>query len=257
MHAILLCAGFGTRLHPLTKHTPNALLEVAGKPVLDYQMDQLIELPGLEEIHVVVNSRFAAHFYRWEERWLERLAARGIRLYLHNDGSLDEERRLGEVGDLAFVLRLIDPAKGALVSAGDNVYRFALAPLWEQFQRSDENVVLALPERHHQVLQQHSVITFDDDHLVQQIVDRPESPPAQWVCPTLYFLQPSALGRVNGYLETSEEDDRLACFIDHLAGQEPVRVVPLPEGRLRLHINTRYMYDKARTLLKEEAPVVA
>ena len=35
MIAILLCAGFSTRLDPLTRETPNALLDVAGRPVLD------------------------------------------------------------------------------------------------------------------------------------------------------------------------------------------------------------------------------
>ncbi|MEX1055867.1 MAG: sugar phosphate nucleotidyltransferase, partial [Rhodothermales bacterium] len=203
MVAILLCAGFGTRLYPLTKNRPNALLDIAGKPVVDYQIEQLLELPDLREIHVVMNSRFASHFYSWWIEWRVRCEERGITLQLHNDGSIDDEHRLGEVGDLGFVLRRLDRASGAVVSAGDNIYRFSLTPIWDQFRSSDENLVLAFPETHRQVLQQHTVVEFDADRRLTAVHDQPQEPPAQWVCPRLYFLQPPALASVNEYLNAA------------------------------------------------------
>ncbi|MGW8187419.1 MAG: sugar phosphate nucleotidyltransferase, partial [Desulfobacterales bacterium] len=41
MMAILLCAGFATRLYPLTRDFPKALLPVAGRPVIDYLVEQV------------------------------------------------------------------------------------------------------------------------------------------------------------------------------------------------------------------------
>ena len=42
MDGIVLCAGYGTRLYPLTKNTPKPLLEVGGKPILGHILDKLV-----------------------------------------------------------------------------------------------------------------------------------------------------------------------------------------------------------------------
>lgn len=252
MVAILLCAGFGTRLYPITKKRPNALLDIAGKPVLDYQMEQLCGMEDLSEIHIVVNSRFAANFFPWWAKWRKQCEQYGITVKLHNDGSLDEENRLGEVGDLAFVARLVDTTKGVIVSAGDNIYRFPLRPIVDRFMQSDDSLVLAFPETHYAVLQQHTVIEFDDETRVTQIHDQSDDPPSQWICPNLYFLQPSALALVTDYLEHAGERDRLAQFLGYLVKNQPVRAVEMPHANLRLHINTRYMYEKAKEALSKE-----
>lgn len=252
MVAILLCAGFGTRLYPITKKRPNALLDIAGKPVLDYQMEQLCGLEDLSEIHVVVNSRFASDFFPWWARWRKHCEQQGITVRLHNDGSLDEETRLGEVGDLAFASRLVDTTKGVIVSAGDNIYRFPIRPIVERFIQSDESLVLAFPETHYAVLQQHTVIEFDDEKRVTKVYDQDDDPPTQWICPNLYFLRPSALALVSEYLEHAGERDRLPQFLGYLVDKEPVRAVEMLHGNMRLHINTRYMYEKAKETLGRE-----
>ena len=51
MIAVILCAGFATRMYPLTENFPKPLLTVAGRPVLDYLMDQIVALPRVQAIH--------------------------------------------------------------------------------------------------------------------------------------------------------------------------------------------------------------
>jgi L-glutamine-phosphate cytidylyltransferase len=52
MKAILLAAGMGTRLRPLTLTTPKSLVEVNGKPMLERQVEYLQEI-GVDDIYVV------------------------------------------------------------------------------------------------------------------------------------------------------------------------------------------------------------
>lgn len=52
MKAIILAAGQGTRLRPLTDHKPKCLIELAGKPLLEYQLNTL-RACGINDIHIV------------------------------------------------------------------------------------------------------------------------------------------------------------------------------------------------------------
>ncbi len=255
MDVILLCAGFGTRLQPLTRHTPKALLPLGDKPVLDYVAERVAEMPGISGLHLVANARFVSQFYQWHERWRPRLEARRIPFYLHSDGSTDEAKRLGSVGDLAFALQSFQPAGPILVMAGDAVYRFSLRTIAEEFLASGENRVLAIRERSWQVRQRYPVLQLGADDRVERILEAPEQPPSELICPRVYFLQHRALGYVQPYLNADGRPrDSLAAFMDYVAQQEPVRAVRVKTSRGWLDLETRYSYDKARELLGGAAP---
>ncbi len=84
--AIVLCAGFATRMYPLTKAFPKPLLKVAGRPVIDYLMDQLVELPDLHAIYLVSNEKFYPHFTEWKRSWEYNERLRCPVFELLNDG---------------------------------------------------------------------------------------------------------------------------------------------------------------------------
>lgn len=253
MRAILLCAGFATRMYPLTENFPKPLLEVAGKPVLDYLMDQLVELSYLQDIHIVTNARFFSHFEKWRQSWLPRLIEKSISLDIHNDGSTDNENRLGAVADLGFVLNKLAQLKPALVAAGDNIFRFSLLPICERFASKNENYIVALPETNLEKLQRTGVLEIDEYDMVKKLHEKPLNPPSNWTCPAVYFLQSQALERVADYLAQPDAKDAPGNFIAYLASQEKIYAAKV-DG-LRFDIGSMESFYQANEILQGE-PVI-
>ncbi|MEM7583491.1 MAG: sugar phosphate nucleotidyltransferase [Acidobacteriota bacterium] len=217
--AILLCAGYGTRMGALTASTPKPLLPVGSKPMLDYLLDLLLELEGLGAIHVVSNARYLAAFQSWAR---QRSKRHRREIFVHNDGSTSNDDRLGAIGDLQFALRHADAGAGALVTAGDNIFRFSLQPLWQAFRDRGHSYVLGLEERDPQKLRRTGVLELAEDQRVGRLHEKPQEPPSHWACPSLYCLQPSALERLPSYLAASDQHDEIGRFLGYLASREPL-----------------------------------
>ncbi|HLY75060.1 MAG TPA: sugar phosphate nucleotidyltransferase, partial [Planctomycetota bacterium] len=65
MDALILGAGYATRLYPLTKNRPKPLLPVGGVPIIERICRQLTELKDLQTIHVVSNHTFVDQYEAW------------------------------------------------------------------------------------------------------------------------------------------------------------------------------------------------
>src|SRR5438093_6213465 len=99
MNALLLAAGYATRLYPLTLHTPKPLLPVAGKPIAQYMVEQIEGIPAVQRLLIVTNHRFAPNFRKWAPGASGRLTIEVI-----DDETETNETRLGAIGDVAYVL---------------------------------------------------------------------------------------------------------------------------------------------------------
>jgi glucose-1-phosphate thymidylyltransferase len=247
MIAVLLCAGYATRLYPLTRDFPKPLLPVADRPVLDYLMDPLTVMEGLREIHLVTNTRFIRHFKTWGEGWRNRLETAGIGLILHNDGSTANANRRGACVDLELALgRAADP-EGILVAAGDNIFLFDLMPLWTAFCGGACHRIVVLPERDAARLRKTGVPVFGQGDRVRAVVEKPEKPPSQWCCPPIYFLKPSARSMLADFLQNGENTDAPGHFINYLCRQEHVEAFRL--DATRLDIGDEASYRRADRLM--------
>ena len=67
MIAILLAAGYATRLYPLTKDKPKSLLPLGSRLIIDYIMDSVDKIPGLTKVALITNSKFYPHFSEWAD----------------------------------------------------------------------------------------------------------------------------------------------------------------------------------------------
>ena len=62
MKAIILAAGYATRLYPLTKNWPKARLNVGKKTIMDRLTEQILAIDAIDEVHVVTNHKFGEVF---------------------------------------------------------------------------------------------------------------------------------------------------------------------------------------------------
>lgn len=99
MKAIILVAGYATRLYPLTINRPKALLTVNEKPIIDYIFDEIETIDEIDEVYVITNDRFFSDFNDWK---LSKKSQKPIKVI--NDGTDSDENKLGAIGDIRFLI---------------------------------------------------------------------------------------------------------------------------------------------------------
>ena len=131
MNAIILAAGYATRLYPLTLNRAKPLLVVGGKPIIEWVVDNLAVVTDLETIYIVTNDKFAADFEEWSSHY--QAAHPEFRFKIVNDGSTNDEDKLGAIGDINLVVTRENLSQsGLLVIAGDNLFAESLSNVVER-----------------------------------------------------------------------------------------------------------------------------
>ena len=119
MKCLILAAGYATRLYPLTENYPKPLLEVRGKTILDWLVDDIDTLGVVDEYVVISNHKYAHHFDAWAK-------AKQQKISVVDDGTVSNETRLGAVKDIQYAIDALGLDDDMLVIAGDNVLDFSL-----------------------------------------------------------------------------------------------------------------------------------
>jgi glucose-1-phosphate thymidylyltransferase len=225
MNALLLAAGYATRLYPLTINTPKPLLPVAGKPIADYMVEQLAAIPQIERLLVVTNAKFAPHFVGWAAAHRSRFSIDVV-----DDGTDTNETRLGAIGDVAFTLERFPALASAplFVLGGDNLVDFQLGDLVADFrtrntaQPAQASVICLVPETDPSQLRRSGVVTLGEDSRVVGFVEKPKDPPSNLTCPPFYVYPPAALALIPEYLAAGEPPDAPGNFVAWLHQRSPV-----------------------------------
>ena len=169
MIALVLAAGYATRLYPLTKGFPKPLLEVQGKPVLSWLLDDLETIPGIDGYVIVSNHVFLPFFQEWSrEHPLRR------KVTILDDGSTENENRLGAVKDILFSIDSLGLDDDLLVLAGDNVLEFSLKSFVDYFHQKKASCILRFEERDPERLRRTGVAEIDAEGSVLRMEEKPQ-----------------------------------------------------------------------------------
>jgi glucose-1-phosphate thymidylyltransferase len=216
MRAVILAAGYATRLRPLTDSVPKQLLPVGGRPMLDRILDRVRELDEVDGVHLVTNSRFAPDFREWA----------GPRdVSVHDDGTTSNEDRLGAVGDLGLVIEEAGlDGEEVLVLAGDNLFDFSLVDYaaWWRAKPGVASAVALYDVGDLELATHYGIADTDADDRVVHFVEKPSDPPSTLAATLVYLLPAEHVRLVGSFLEAGHPADNAGSFLGWLAAREPV-----------------------------------
>lgn len=239
MKCLILAAGYATRLYPLTENFPKPLLEVAGKPILDWLIEDLERGGEVSEYTVVSNHKFADIF----QKWIDAHPCRE-KLFLVDDGSVSNETRLGAVRDIELGIRARGVHDDLLVMAGDNLLTFSLQGFLDYAREKGTSCIMRFYQPDLARLHKSGVAEVDEDGLLLSMEEKPAHPKSHWCCPPFYIYKKEDLKLVDIGIAEGCETDAPGSFIAWLCQRRKVHAWEMP-GK-RLDIGNLESYEDAK-----------
>lgn len=240
MKCLILAAGYATRLYPLTENYPKPLLDVGGKKILDWLID---DIGAAADGYIVIsNHKFADIFRTWA-------AGRPEDITVLDDGTETNETRLGAVRDIQFAIDALALSDDLLVIAGDNLLSFSLAGFIDYFREKRTSCVMRFWEESEAKLHKTGVAVVDGDGRIVSMEEKPAEPKSHWCTPPFYIYRAEDVGLVKAGIEAGCGTDAPGSFIAWLSAQTPVHAYLMP-GR-RYDIGNLESYEEVRRIWKE------
>ena len=178
MKALLLAAGLGTRLQPLTCGTPKCLVPIHGKPLLEYWLNLLI---NAEVYPVLIN------LHHFAEQVLGYLEKNDFNRFVT---TVYEDTLLGTAGTLLKNRNFFDEGPLMLIH-GDNLSRFDVKAFIEQHQNRPAGCEMTMMTFITTAPHSCGIIELDDRSVVQAFHEKVPNPPSNFANGAVYILEPS------------------------------------------------------------------
>lgn len=221
MKALILAAGYGTRLYPLTINQPKPLLLVNNRPMINYLLDKISKINGLKEVFVVTNDRFFTFFKEWSKQ--AQSSFKNLRIKIINDGSKSPEGRKGAMGDVQFVISQENIEEDLLVLGGDNLFNFGINDFIKFARGHAPKVSVGLFDiTHKSEAVKFGVADLNKDSQLLSFIEKPEMPPSTLIGMCLYYFPKESLDQIKEYLESEKKRDASGDYIHWLHKKQPV-----------------------------------
>ena len=225
MKTLILAAGYGTRLYPLTKEYPKPLLPVAKRPILDYIAEKLARIKEITQLQVITNDKYYKNFLAWADNF-KKSSRKYQRLSINvlNDGTKSVEDRLGAIGDIHFALRQEESTEDVLIFGGDNLFEESL----------DSFIAFALSKKpqasigvydigQRELAAKYGVVSLDTSNQIVDFVEKPSVPRSSLIATCLYYIPREKVTYINEYVKSAHtEKDASGGFIRWLSSKETV-----------------------------------
>ena len=217
MKALILAAGYGTRLASVIKDTPKPLIPVGERPLIDYVVDKLQNIKSLTEIVVVSNNKFTPHFEQWAS------SRKGVPIRVVNDQTNTPEERLGSVGDIRFVWEKETSLQDWLVIGGDNLFDGDLSHFVDYAVSKTPAMTIGVYDIHDiQAAVKFGVVAINASQKIISFQEKPQAPASSLITMCLYYFPRQTLSFLSEYLKESKAVDAAGSYIKWLSEKKNV-----------------------------------
>ena len=227
MNILILAAGYATRLYPLTLNKAKPLLDVAGKPMMEWVIDNLAPIEGIEKVYVVTNNKFAADFQAWADHYNQTHAKLAFEII--NDGSTSDADKLGAIGDINLVISRAGLARSDLiVVAGDNLFSQSLEAFGKVCREKKQPVLGVYDVGSLDQAKKYGVVAVDDAGVITSFEEKPAAPKSTLIGIALYYYPAETVATIPTYLAAGNNPDQPGRFVQWLYQRTPVATWQVP-----------------------------
>ncbi len=223
MKCIILAAGYATRLYPLTENFPKPLLDINGKTILDYLIDDLEEENNIDKYIVVTNHKFFNIFKDW--------AKKNDKIVVLDDGTTNNDNRLGAVNDIKYAIGKLNINDDCLVVAGDNLLDFSLNSFINYSKEKNATCIMKYKLDDINKLRRTGVLEIDNDDRVINMEEKPQEPKSNYACPPFYFYKKEDINKIDEALKDGCGYDAPGSFISWLCKKTNIYSYTMPGNR--------------------------
>lgn len=204
MNVLILAAGFGIRLYPLTKDTPKALIKVNNRPIIEYQLEKIKQIEDIEKIYILSNNKFFINFLEWLDNF-KKLDDLGKKIRILNNGVNNDEEKNGAVKDIKYSFDIIED-KELFLMASDNLFSFDLN-LLKNLSLSKNSTAVALKiVEDLEAIKKYSCVVLDNNNKIIDFEEKPVNPKTNISCTACYLLNKESIERIKDHDFTKKDN---------------------------------------------------
>jgi glucose-1-phosphate thymidylyltransferase len=216
--ALILAAGYGTRLYPLTKDIPKPLLKIHHKPILEYILGNIEKVKEIVNVYIITNAHFFGKIVEWTNSYRTHLKIEVI-----NDNTTSNENRLGAIKDIEFAIKNREIKDDLLVVAGDNLFDFDLKDFLNfSLDKGKYNTVCVYNLKDKTKASLYGIVEIDKEEKIVNFEEKPKEPKSTLAAMAVYFFPKKTLNLITEYLKKEEKQDAPGFFLRWLSKKDKV-----------------------------------
>ncbi len=211
MKALILCAGYATRLYPLTKNFPKALLPIRNKPLINYIVDEINTISEITDIYVISNDVFYNHFIDWKSS-----VSSPTPIHILNDNTTNNDNRLGAIGDINLCINNYSINDDVLIVAGDTLFDFKLLDFYKNYKEHNKDSVCVKKFDDIEFLKRVAVASTNENNIITNLVEKPQNPESDIAVFATYIYTKNTVSLFKEYLDKGNNKDAPGYFLEYL-----------------------------------------